>query len=210
LGYNSTMIFKLFFDLIKKVGFIIPVSVLVALGLVAWRVYPYLSAATNPESSQDLITRTVISYFTGTTPTPSTTPQKEKWPDTVKVKMTNLQTSYLFTTEVADTLPEQQLGYMSRESLPEYNAMIFVYETNQTVPFWMKNVNFPLDMIFLDENYKIIEIKHNVPPCKQSDITQQNCPFYPPRASYRYVIEMLGGNCAKLNINENTKVEILK
>jgi len=52
----------------------------------------------------------------------------------------------------------------------------------------MKNMNFPIDIIFLDENKKISYIYGSVPPCKTA-----NCPTYPPSSKSKYVVETAAG-----------------
>jgi uncharacterized membrane protein (UPF0127 family) len=52
----------------------------------------------------------------------------------------------------------------------------------------MKNTLIPLDMIFIDSSFKIIDIKENVPPCKQEE-----CPSYPSREPAQYVLEVNAG-----------------
>jgi uncharacterized membrane protein (UPF0127 family) len=52
----------------------------------------------------------------------------------------------------------------------------------------MKNTLIPLDMIFVDSSSKIIDIKENVPPCKQEE-----CPSYPSREPAQYVLEVNAG-----------------
>jgi uncharacterized protein len=53
----------------------------------------------------------------------------------------------------------------------------------------MKNTLISLDMIFVDSNLKIVDIKENVPPCAQGD----ECPLYPSKERAQYVLEVNAG-----------------
>lgn len=88
--------------------------------------------------------------------------------------------------EVARTIEEKSTGLMNRTELGESNGMIFVYENPEEVTFWMMNTFIPLDIIFIDENYKIIKIYENTIP----DQTEER---YPSTSEIKYVIEVNGG-----------------
>jgi uncharacterized membrane protein (UPF0127 family) len=74
--------------------------------------------------------------------------------------------------------------------------MLFVYKNPAKYIFWMKNTLIPLDMIWLDENLKIVDITKNVPPCKT-----ENCQTYMPKAKAQYILEVNAGYSDKQNIN---------
>jgi YVTN family beta-propeller protein len=90
--------------------------------------------------------------------------------------------------EVPDDLEESMRGLMFRKHLPGNAGMLFAYYDEKPRTFWMKNTLIPLDMIFVDSNSKIIEIKENVPPCAQDE-----CPTYPSKEPAQYVLEVNAG-----------------
>ncbi|MBI2498749.1 DUF192 domain-containing protein [Candidatus Woesearchaeota archaeon] len=62
--------------------------------------------------------------------------------------------------EIADTREEQLKGLMYREKLDENTGMLFVYNDSRVRNFWMANMQFPLDMLFINESKSIIKIEY--------------------------------------------------
>jgi uncharacterized membrane protein (UPF0127 family) len=104
--------------------------------------------------------------------------------------------------EVAKTQQEQARGLQFRENLPSDRGMLFPVEPAAAVQLWMKDVNFPLDMIFLHDGL-VIEIAEQVPPC-ESDL----CPLYGPDQTVDAVVEVAGGLTERLGIEKGDRVEI--
>jgi YVTN family beta-propeller protein len=90
--------------------------------------------------------------------------------------------------EVPDDREEFARGLMFRKHLPWNSGMLFAFDDEEPRRFWMKNTLIPLDMIFVDSSSKIIDIKENVPPCKQEE-----CPTYPSKEPAQYVLEVNAG-----------------
>ena len=101
----------------------------------------------------------------------------------------------LVYVEIADVPHERNQGLMFRESLEWNRGMLFVFEEERTLSFWMKNTLIPLDMLFIDADFRIIGIKENVPPCKEDP-----CPSYPSKQPAKYVLEVNSGFALKNNL----------
>ena len=68
-----------------------------------------------------------------------------------------------FTVEVADSAPERERGLMFRESMKPDHGMLFVFEQERDVGFWMKNTPMPLDLVFISADGTIKAIKRGLP-----------------------------------------------
>ena len=90
--------------------------------------------------------------------------------------------------EIADTESERMKGLMFRKSLPEKSGMLFVFPVEDIYSFWMKNTLIPLDMIWLDKDYRVVHIKSFVPICVTDD-----CSVYDPGIKAKYVLEVNAG-----------------
>lgn len=97
---------------------------------------------------------------------------------------------------MARTSDEQQLGLMCRDQLPLDQGMIFLFEPARPVSFWMFQVRFPLDIIFV-RNQVVVGIAANVPGCPQ-----QPCQSYGPGrdVAVDLVLELNGGQAAALGL----------
>ena len=99
--------------------------------------------------------------------------------------------------EVAADDDTRQQGLMYRDRLPDDRGMIFIFSRTGDYPFWMKDTLIPLDMIWIDDQRRIVHIARNVPPCKADP-----CPSYPPNAQATYVLEVAGGGAARHHLRE--------
>lgn len=65
--------------------------------------------------------------------------------------------------EIARTKEERELGLMFRENLGANEGMLFIFENETQLSFWMKDTSLPLSIAFLDSTGKVINIEHMVP-----------------------------------------------
>ena len=102
--------------------------------------------------------------------------------------------------EIADDSNERENGLMFREKLNENAGMLFVFGEDALQTFWMKNTLIPLDMVFIDGNFEIVDIKHAV-PCRA-----EPCALYRSAKPAKYVLEVNGNFTIKNNINIGDKI----
>ncbi len=96
--------------------------------------------------------------------------------------------------EEAQTSAEQARGLSGRMSLGEDEGMLFIFSPPTTPSFWMKEMNFPLDLIWLDHNYHVLGMEKSLPPDSYPKL------FLPP-APVSYVLEVNAGYAARHGIN---------
>ena len=106
--------------------------------------------------------------------------------------------------EIADDSAKRTQGLMFREKLDENAGMLFVFDDEVYLSFWMKNTLIPLDMIFISKNLKILDIKHAA-PCKKDP-----CALYKSVKPAKYVLEVYGNFTIKNNIKINDYINIDK
>jgi len=88
----------------------------------------------------------------------------------IENKFDNTQTVTI-QAEVADEPGERAKGLMNRKELAKSNGMLFVYYYPSAPQFWMKNTLIPLDILFSDQEGRIIKIFENVPRLSENTIT---------------------------------------
>jgi uncharacterized protein len=107
--------------------------------------------------------------------------------------------------EIADTTEKMERGLSNRPSLPDNNGMYFVYPEPTKVTFWMPEMNFPIDMIFIKDN-KVVYVEPNVPnPDKNKPLNQ--LPQYSPPMEVTAVLETPAGWGQKNGVVAGSEVE---
>lgn len=110
--------------------------------------------------------------------------------------------------EITDTPEGHAIGLSKHASLAPESGMLFVYPGEQPLSFWMPpEMQFSLDMIFLDKEWRVIHIEHNAPPCP--DPSGYNCPSYGPgRRLGMYVVEVVAGKTEQVGLKEGDLLQI--
>ena len=117
-----------------------------------------------------------------------------------EISIENGKKSIKINAEIADNNKERTEGLMFREKLKENGGMLFVFEDEKYQTFWMKNTLIPLDMIFINKNFEIVDIK-NAQLC-----IEEPCALYKSSKPAKYVLEVNGGFTAKNNVNIGNKI----
>jgi len=98
-----------------------------------------------------------------------------------------------FVALLADNEDLRMKGLSGFSGLKKSEVMFFVFEKPGILSFWMKDMLFPLDIVWLDENMKIVFFEKNILPESYPKLFGPN--FYT-----QYVVEFVGGTIDKLNI----------
>ncbi len=105
----------------------------------------------------------------------------------------------LFVLEIADTFALQERGLSYRQSLAPQTGMLFVFDDPGVHYFWMKDMNFSIDIIWLDADKKVVHIEHSLSPS-----TYPNS--FGPETPTQYVIEIPAGEAKSSGLSKGDVV----
>lgn len=120
-------------------------------------------------------------------------------PLTAKVKINN----HVFYVDLAVTPKEKEKGLGGRNELSPDRGMLFVFDHKEQYPFWMKEMRFPLDFIWIDDK-TVVDITPNVPVPASSFL-----PIYHPRVPVDKILEINAGEVQKWGIQAGDSVNFL-
>jgi uncharacterized membrane protein (UPF0127 family) len=92
------------------------------------------------------------------------------------------------TVEVVSKQADLERGLMFRTSMDQDKGMLFVFAQDDKYSFWMKNMHFSLDMLWISLDGHIVYIGQDIPACSTDP-----CPVYTPDQMARYVLELNSG-----------------
>ncbi len=101
--------------------------------------------------------------------------------------------------EVADSEEERTLGLSGREGLETGTGLLFIFETPGHYGFWMKDMKFPIDIVWISESGKVVGIEKNINPDSYPAL------FYPSE-SVKYVLELNSNDAENLGIDTLSQV----
>jgi uncharacterized membrane protein (UPF0127 family) len=100
--------------------------------------------------------------------------------------------------EIADTPQKRETGLMGRPTLGERQGMLFIFEEEQDLAFWMMNTMISLDMLFVDGRNEIVTIHSHTKPFSTDS--------YPATKPGRYVVEVNAGYCEAHGIQVGDRI----
>jgi uncharacterized membrane protein (UPF0127 family) len=104
-----------------------------------------------------------------------------------------------FDAELALTQGQRSLGLGGRDELPDVAGMLFVFKQDGDHRFWMKDMRFPLDFVWIDAARSVVNVTEDVPPPEEGTSTD-DLPFYQAGEPVAYVLEINAGLVARLGI----------
>ena len=102
--------------------------------------------------------------------------------------------------EIANTPAKRAQGLMYRKVLADNHGMIFIHPREEVSSFWMKNTYIPLDMIFVDQNYRVVGVLENVPRLSEERRSVEKPSMY--------VVELNAGSADKLGVRAGSKLNL--
>jgi uncharacterized membrane protein (UPF0127 family) len=101
------------------------------------------------------------------------------------VKYTNVKIGDTeIRAEIANTFVKKSKGLMFRKNLSEREGMLFIFDEEGYYSFWMMNMSFPIDIIWIDKEKEIVDIIKDAQPCGLT------CSGYRPKEKAMYVLEV--------------------
>lgn len=107
-----------------------------------------------------------------------------------------------FNLLIAKTDKEKQIGLSDTDSLSSDSAMLFTFEKADYYSFWMKNMKFPIDIIFIKDN-KIVTIYNNVEPATNN----KELAVYQPQEPADSVLEINAGLAEKYGFKKDMEIK---
>lgn len=101
--------------------------------------------------------------------------------------------------EIASTFEERRNGFMFRQDIPDGTGMLFIFEEEQILDFWMKNTPHPLSIAYIDRNGKIRDIL-DMTPYSLENVTSST--------KVLYALEVPQGWFGKVNVNAGDKLKL--
>lgn len=110
-------------------------------------------------------------------------------PDTLSVN------GHTFRISIAESDEDKIRGLSGTARLDPQSGMLFAFNNNDRHGIWMKDMNYPIDIIWLDSDKKIVDIQTNIHPDTYPKV-------FKPRADARYVLELAAGETRKYEIQQ--------
>lgn len=121
---------------------------------------------------------------------------KKPFPKEVKVTIKD----YNYYLEIAKTPKERQIGLSNRQSLCLNCGMLFIFPRQKVYTFWMKNTFIPLDMIWLNKDFKIVKI---------ATVLETNSEkLYANKEKAKYVIELNANEVFKRDLKVGDTIQL--
>ena len=92
-------------------------------------------------------------------------------------------------------------GLSGRDSLPEDQGMLFIFDKKGIYGFWMRDMKFPIDIIFLSDN-KVVHVVENATPAGQVP----SLTIYQPDEPANFVLELNAGKAGEMGIKEGATI----
>lgn len=108
--------------------------------------------------------------------------------------------NHVWTVETATTPEEQAQGLSNRESLPADNAMYFIFNDVTDRTFYMKNMKFPLDIVWIKDD-EIIKVDYDAMPEGENPLN-----FFYSKEAVNRVLEINNGDAMKYDLKPGDKV----
>ena len=105
-----------------------------------------------------------------------------------------------YALNIAASTAAQQKGLGGRKSLARNRGMLFVFDAPATQCFWMKDMQFPIDIIWLNSDKQVTRVAANVSPDTYTEASGKNSQKFCGDVSTKYVIELNAGEAKQAGL----------
>ncbi len=144
-----------------------------------------------PMLPTDLFNKPENDYISTTT---TNIPQFKKEGNLSFIKKNTEEIIKTIDIEIADTEAQREQGLMYRRYMSPNQGMLFTFDAPKLQAFWMKNTYISLDILYIDENNKIVKIYPNTETLSERSL--------PSNIPAKYVVEVVAGFCKSRGIEE--------
>ena len=110
-----------------------------------------------------------------------------------------------FRLELANNIEERGKGLMHRTSMPLDQGMLFVFDLEDVLNFWMKNTLIPLDIVFFDRTLRVVDVQSMIP---EHEIVPALLPFYTSAAPAKFALEVNAGVASNCSIKLGSTMKL--
>ena len=114
----------------------------------------------------------------------------------------------VFPVELAADPDTRIRGLSGRASLDSGTGMLFVFENSERFRFWMKEMQFSLDIVWISSGCTVVDVSVDV-PFPDPSTPSNDLPRYSPEGTAKYVLEINGGEAAALGVGAGDPVKFL-
>ena len=106
--------------------------------------------------------------------------------------------------EIADSQIERQLGLSGRDTLADNTGLFFVFDKEDFYHIWMKDMNFPIDVMWMDSQGTVVNIKSNISPSTYPQTFTSDKPA-------KFILEMPAGWASRniIKVGDKTDAQAL-
>lgn len=187
----------------KQVLWLCIVFVVLLAIVIFWYAYSYSNNSTEMMTSSSATTSGALTGVVVATTTISSTDAPSPYPPPSLGEQQGIVTidGQTIYTDLAQDPAQQELGLGNRASLGAHQGMLFIFPTNEIHEFWMKDMSFSIDMVWMSADGTIIYIQPNVAPSTYPDA-------FGPNQDSRYVLELPANFAADHGINIGDKATL--
>lgn len=113
-----------------------------------------------------------------------------------------------FPVELAVTPDERIKGLSGRAFLDSGTGMLFVFDVESRLRFWMREMEFPLDMVWIGAECRVVDVSVDVPP-PDPETSRGDLPRYSPSSPAMYVLEINAGEATRLGLGAGDPVKFV-